>query len=61
MAGGTFKEAFNAGAYLTTKFAKQGDLGSKVLKYRPSGTVWERGSVVSARWQQTAAHGGGYQ
>ena len=40
--------------------AKQGDLGSVVLKPRPSGTVWKRGSVVQARWQMTARHGGGY-
>ena len=61
MAGGTPVEAFNAGAYRTTQFAKQGDLGSKVLKYRPSGTVWKRGSTANARYQLTAAHGGGYQ
>jgi hypothetical protein len=61
MAGGTFEEAFNAGAYNTTKYAKQGDLGSKVLPKRPTGTVWKRGSVASARWELTADHGGGYQ
>ena len=32
MAGGTTEEVFNAGAYNTTAFAKQGDLGSEVLK-----------------------------
>ena len=31
-----------------------------MLPVRPSGTVWERGSVATTRWQQTAAHGGGY-
>jgi hypothetical protein len=61
MAGGTKAEAFNAGAYNSTVFAKQGDLGSKVLKPRPTGTVWQRGTVVDARWQYTASHGGGYQ
>lgn len=61
MAGGTTKEVFNAGAYNSTKFAKQGDLGSVVLKARPSGTVWKRGEVAKARWQMTAQHGGGYQ
>ena len=60
MAGGTTHEVFNAGAYNTTIFAKQGDLGSQVLKPRPTGTVWRRGGVAKARWQQTAAHGGGY-
>ena len=33
----------------------------QVLKPRPSGTTWVRGGVAAARWQQTAAHGGGYQ
>ena len=61
MAGGNYVEVFNAGAYKQTKFAKQGDLGTKVLKPRPSGTVWKRGSVVHARWELTATHGGGYQ
>lgn len=61
MAGGVQQEVFNAGAYNTTKYAKQGDLGSVVLAPRPSGTVWTRGSVVNARWQNTAQHGGGYQ
>jgi hypothetical protein len=60
-AGGSDHEAFNAGAYNETKFAKQGDLGSTVLKPRPTGTVWTRGSTVDARWQYTASHGGGYQ
>jgi hypothetical protein len=61
MAGGSPVEVFNAGAFNATRFAKQGDLGTRVLAPRPSGTVWKRGSVVTTRWQQTAAHGGGYQ
>ena len=61
MAGGTPAESFNAAAYNTTKYAKQGDLGSKVLPSRPSGTVWHRGGVATTRWQNTALHGGGYQ
>ena len=61
MAGGVDHEVFNAGAYNATVHAKQGDLGSVVLHYRPSGTVWKRGSVAAARWQNTAEHGGGYQ
>jgi len=60
MAGGTHTEVFNAGAYNATSHAKQGDLGSAVLKPRPSGTVWKRGTVAKARWQMTARHGGGY-
>ena len=60
MAGGNTFEVFNAGAYRTTRFAKQGDLGSRVLPKRPTGTVWPRGERVKARWELTAAHGGGY-
>jgi len=60
MAGGTRTEVFNAGAYNTTAFAKQGDLGSQVLAPRPSGTVWKRGGTATTRWQMTAQHGGGY-
>jgi hypothetical protein len=58
MAGGSTIHRFNAGEYNTTRFAKQGDLGSKVLKPRPSGTVWKRGSIVRVRFQQSANHGG---
>jgi len=61
MAGGVDHEVFNAGAYNTTIYAKQGDLGSKVLPMRKMGTIWERGTVAKTRWQMTAAHGGGYQ
>ena len=61
MAGGNPVEVFNAGAYNTTVNAQQGDLGSKVLKPRPSGTVWKRGGIGVTRWQMTARHGGGYQ
>lgn len=60
MAGGRWTEAFNAAAFNTTKFAKIGDLGTKVLKPRPTGTVWKRGSNAKTRWQLTANHGGGY-
>ena len=34
---------------------------SQTLKPRPSGTVWVRGGMAKARWQQSANHGGGYQ
>lgn len=60
MAGGSPTAQFNAGEYNTTIYAKQGDLGTN-LPRRPSGTVWKRGSVVAARWQQSANHGGGYR
>ena len=60
MAGGSPIHQFNAGEYNTTVYAKQGDLGTAVLKPRPSGTVWTRGATAKARWQNTANHGGGY-
>eukprot|EP01043_Picozoa_sp_COSAG02_P049757 COSAG02_NODE_5031_length_4712_cov_3.859961_3_plen_270_part_00 len=49
-----------AAEYNPTIYAKQGDLGSHVLKPRPSGTVWKRGTVAYVRQQATAPHGGGY-
>merc|ERR1712039_909106 len=61
MAGGALQAGFNAAEYNTTKFAKQGDLGSKVLPKRPTGTVWKKGSVIYTTWAATANHGGGYQ
>ena len=49
MAGGSTTHRFNAGEYNTTIYAKQGDLGSRVLKPRPSGTVWKKNSVSALR------------
>jgi len=60
MAGGRWTEAFNAAAFNSTRFAKMGDLGTKVLKPRPTGTIWQRGGRAKTRWQMTANHGGGY-
>ena len=60
MAGGATVPTTAAAEYNPTMYAKQGDLGSIVLKPRPSGTVWKRGTVALARQQSTAAHGGGY-
>jgi len=60
MAGGRWTETFNAAAFNTTTFAKMGDLGSDVLKARPTGTVWTKGGVAATRWTMTANHGGGY-
>ena len=31
---------------------------TQVLKPRPTGTVWKRGSTAKTRWQLTANHGG---
>ena len=60
MAGGGPVPTTAAAEYNPTKFAKQGDHGTKVLKPRPTGTVWKRGTVAFARQQSTAPHGGGY-
>jgi len=43
--------------YIPTAYAKVGDLGSKVLPPRPTGTVWRRGTVVKTAW---TINGGGY-
>ena len=58
MAGGAKVPTTAAAEYTSTVFARQGDLGSEVLKPRPSGTVWVRGSVATVRQQATAPHGG---
>ena len=60
MAGGAPTPTTAAAEYNPTVYARQGDLGSKVLRPRPSGTVWRRGSVAYVRQQNTAPHGGGY-
>ena len=60
MASGSAVGGSQGGEYDTTKYAKQGDRGSVVLKPRPSGTVWKRGAVARVRQQLTAPHGGGY-
>ena len=58
MAGGAKIPSTAAAEYTSTVFASQGDLGSQVLKARPSGTVWVRGGVATVRQQATAPHGG---
>jgi hypothetical protein len=60
MAGGRWTEAFNAAAFNSSAYAKMGDMGSQVLKPRPTGTTWARGGTAKTRWQLTANHGGGY-
>ena len=58
MAGGGPHQTGGEGVYATTKFAKLGDLGSKLPKM-PTGAVWKRGSTVEAKWSLRANHGGG--
>ena len=59
-AGGGPHSTAGEGVYTTTKFAKLGDLGSK-LPQMPTGAVWKAGSIVEAKWSLRANHGGGYQ
>merc|ERR1712113_1189 len=62
-AGGTDPAHAGPGVavFATTEFAKQGDLGSKVLPSAPSGAVWTAGSTVEVAWALRFNHGGGYQ
>jgi hypothetical protein len=52
---------YNGGEYVHTKFAKQGDLGSKVLKERPTGVRWKAGGEANVSWYIAFNHGGGYK
>ena len=52
MAGGTPDPAYNGGEYTPTKYAKQGDLGSKQLKPRPTGIAWKAGGVANVSWYE---------
>lgn len=61
MAGGSPKAVLpDAAVFADTKFAKQGDLGSQVLKPAPSGIRWTAGSTVEVAWGIRYNHGGGY-
>ena len=61
MAGGNPYAMYNGAEYTPTQYAAQGDLGSFVLKPRPTGTVWAAGSVVNVSWYIAFNHGGGYK
>jgi len=52
---------YNGAEYVATQYAKQGDLGSYVLKPRHSGTVWKAGGVANVSWYIAFNHGGGYK
>eukprot|EP01047_Picozoa_sp_COSAG01_P082303 COSAG01_NODE_16750_length_1208_cov_1.572588_1_plen_120_part_10 len=60
MAGGNWRKVGGEAKYTATTFAKQGDLGSKVLPKAPSGTVWHRGEQETTVISIRANHGGGY-
>ena len=60
MAGGGPKKQGGEAKYTATKFAKQGDLGSKVLPYSPTGIKWKAGGTGTTKWSIRSNHGGGY-
>lgn len=61
MAGGSPVPVFNGGEYTKTKYAQQGDLGSKQLQPRPMGVTWKAGGLANASWYIAFNHGGGYR
>jgi hypothetical protein len=58
--GSNMKHVPDAADFTETKFAKLGDLGSKVLQPLKTGVVWSAGSVVEVAWGIRYNHGGGY-
>ena len=60
MAGGNWRTVGGEAKYTTSAFARQGELGSKVLPPEPSGTVWQRGGTAETVISIRANHGGGY-
>ena len=52
MAGGTLPQHAGPGeaVFSNNSFAGMGDLGSKVLKPAPSGTIWTAGTSVKVSW-----------
>ena len=58
MAGGNWRKVGGEAKYTTSAFAKQGDLGSKILPKAPSGTVWQRGGTAETVISIRANHGG---
>ena len=59
MAGGSPEPVFNGGEYTPTKYGKQGELGSLVLKERPTGIVWRSGGLANVSWYIAFNHAGG--
>ena len=58
-ASGSYQATPGKGEFTDTKYAKLGDLGSRVLPKYDTGTVWEAGSIVETRTSFRANHGGG--
>ena len=63
MAGGTLPQHAGPGeaVFANNTFASMGDLGSKVLKPAPSGTVWTAGGTAVTGISIRANHGGTLQ
>ena len=59
-AGGGPVATHGYGRDAPTKYAKLGDMGSRLPKMA-SGAVWKAGSTVETKWNIRANHGGGYQ
>lgn len=65
LAGGSYsrKAGAEAGDYIETRFARHGDVGTRVLgpipNYEPP--VYQRGGTIEATWSIRNNHGGGYQ
>ena len=51
--GGIYGHEGGEAKYVTTQFAKLGDLGSKVLPPLPTGIVWVAGTEVETAWPVT--------
>ena len=52
---------YNGAEYTETEHAKQGALGSYVLRPRETGATWTAGAVVNVSWYIAFNHGGGYK
>lgn len=60
-AGGGPNRVETAAPYVDTPFARQGDLGTKVLPKHPTGVVWRSGGRAEVKLSVRANHAGGYQ
>ena len=59
LAGGDPNPGGGAAVFAATEFAKQGSVGTAVLKKGPSAASWSRGESVEVSWGIRANHGGG--
>lgn len=60
MAGGAPTAGPGHASFHPTPWARQGDLGSRVLRKGPPTATWRAGSVVKVGWGLRYNHGGGY-